>query len=241
MSSERDDDAGGDTMPGDGTTPAADGVGAEGAPVSAPPGGLEERLATLEAEKKDLRERMLRIAAEFENWKKRSRKEQSDAEAKAREGVLREILEVVDNLERATLAGAMTSDPKAIQEGIVLVLRLFLSKLERWDVRALDAKGKPFDPRLHDAVSQAPSAHVPPGTVISEVVKGYHMGDRLLRPASVIVSAAPAAAGGGASNGSGSAAGGDGGDAAEAAGAGRVAGGGEGGGGGTTGPSGGDA
>jgi molecular chaperone GrpE len=172
---------------------ASNGNGTNGderpAAPSAPAGSPEERIAALEAEKGELRDRMLRIAAEFENWKKRARKEQSDADSKGREAVLKDVLEVMDNLERAVAAG--TTDVQAIIQGVNLVLRLFYSKLERHDVKAVEAKGKPFDPRLHDAISQVPSAEVAPGTVISELQKGYRIGERLLRPASVVVAVAP--------------------------------------------------
>jgi molecular chaperone GrpE len=164
-----------------------------GYPPGAPPAPTtpEQRIAALEAEKGDLRDRMLRIAAEFENWKKRSRKEQSDAESKGREAVLKDVLEVIDNLERAVTAG--TTDVQALVQGVNLVLRLFQSKLERNDVRPVEAQGKPFDPRLHDAISQVPSADVAPGTVIKELQRGYRIGERLLRPASVVVAVAPPA------------------------------------------------
>jgi molecular chaperone GrpE len=164
----------------------------ESEPASAPAAeqSPEERIAALEAEKADLRDRMLRIAAEFENWKKRARKEQSDAESKVRESVLRDMLEVIDNLERATAATGGATDLQSVQQGIALVLRLFGSKLERYEVKPVEAKGKPFDPRLHEAISQAPSADVPPGTVLNELQKGYKLGDRLLRPAAVVVAIA---------------------------------------------------
>jgi molecular chaperone GrpE len=161
------------------------------APEQPAPSSPEERIAALEAEKADLRDRMLRIAAEFENWKKRARKEQTDGEAKVRESVLRDILEVMDNLERATAVTGGSTDLQSVQQGIGLVLRQFASKLERYDVKPLEAKGKPFDPRLHEAISQAPSADVAPGTVLNELQKGYKVGDRLLRPASVVVAIAP--------------------------------------------------
>jgi len=162
-------------------------------PAAAPPPGPEERIAALEAEKAEIKDRMLRIAAEFENWKKRSRKEQTDIEAKVREAVLRDMLEVIDNLDRATAATGGATDLQSVQQGIALVLRLFAQKLERYDVKPLDAKGQPFDPRLHEAISQAPSAEVAPGTVLSELQKGYKIGERLLRPAAVVVAVAPPA------------------------------------------------
>jgi molecular chaperone GrpE len=164
--------------------------------------GPEARITALENERNETRDRMLRIAAEFDNYKKRIRREQSDNENKARESVLKDMLEVADNLERASAAVEGAPDIKALQQGVALVLRLFQSKLERYDVKPLDAKGQPFDPRLHDAISQVPTADAPPGSVLSEVQKGYKIGDRLLRPAMVVVAVAPSPAAP-AANGSG--------------------------------------
>jgi molecular chaperone GrpE len=176
-----------DTLPSDLPTPAEETAPAEPSP--------EQRLAALEAEKAELKDRMLRIAAEFENYKKRTRKEMSEHEVKAREAVLREFLEISDNLERAVASWkeGEKKDVKSVQDGVDLVLRLFKSKLERHSVTAIEAKGQPFDPRIHDAISQAPSAEVPPGTVLHELQKGYRVGDRLLRPAMVVVAKAPPA------------------------------------------------
>lgn len=155
------------------------------------PGTPEERIAALENEKNELRDRMLRVAAEFENYKKRARREIADAEIKGKEAILKDMLEVIDNLERATAAFSENADPKAVQQGVQLVLRIFQSKLERNDVRPLEAKGQPFDPRLHDAISQVPSADAAPGTVLTELQRGYRLGDRLIRPATVVVAVAP--------------------------------------------------
>jgi molecular chaperone GrpE len=137
---------------------------------------------------------MLRIAADFENSKKRSRKEQTDAEARVREQVLKDMLEVVDNLERATSAYVENGsvDGAAVLKGVNLVLRLFQSKLERYNVKPFEAKGQPFDPRVHEAISQLPTDEVPPGSVAAEFQKGYRIGDKLLRPAIVAVATAPA-------------------------------------------------
>jgi molecular chaperone GrpE len=181
------------------STPAPDGLASD-LPTPAPASKLAEptpaeRLAALEAEKAEIKDRMLRIAAEFDNYKKRTRKEMSEHEAKARESVLREFLEIADNLERAVASWkeGEQKDAKSIQDGVDLVLRLFKSKLERHSVTAIEAKGQPFDPRVHDAISQAPSADVPPGTVLHELQKGYRVGERLLRPAMVVVAKAPPA------------------------------------------------
>lgn len=154
----------------------------------------EQRVVQLEQEKSDLRERMLRVAAEFENWKKRSRKEQEDVQFRAKEQILRDVIEVVDNLERAISSMTDSTDSKAVKDGVNLVLRLFYQKLDRHDVKAFESKGKPFDPRLHEAVARVPSVDVPAGGIVDELVKGYNLGERLLRPASVVVAAAPPAA-----------------------------------------------
>src|ERR1700690_439942 len=178
----------------DATPPAADGPAAVATPAPAEP-TPEQRVATLEAEKAEFKDRMLRIAAEFDNYKKRVRKDMAEHDAKARETVRREFLEIGGNLERAIASwkeGGET-DVKSVQDGVELVLRLFKSKLERYSVTAIEAKGQPFDPRVHDAISQAPSSEAMPGTVLHELQKGYRVGERLLRPAIVVVAAAPPA------------------------------------------------
>ena len=173
--------------------PTGDGAGP---PVPSSP---EERIATLQAERDEMKDRMLRIAAEFENWKKRARKEQTDAVAQARESVLKDVLEVADNLERATGAQAQAGgngvvDGAALVKGVNLVLRLFQQKLERYEVRPFQVAGQPFDPHVHEAVSRVESADVPAGSVATELQKGYRVGERLLRPALVSVSTGPGSA-----------------------------------------------
>ena len=152
-----------------------------------------ERIASLEAEKAEMRDRMLRIAADFDNWKKRSRKDLADSELRAKESVLRDFLEIADNLDRATthLGEGKEGDAKSIRDGVDLVLRQFRSKLERYQVKIIEAVGQPFDPRFHEAISQMPSADTTPGSVLQELQKGYTIGDKLLRPAMVVVAAAP--------------------------------------------------
>ena len=151
----------------------------------------EERLAALGAERDELKDRMLRIAAEFENWKKRARKEQTDAVSEARERVLKDMLEVVDYLERAVgmqATGNGAVDGAAVLKGVDLVLRLLKQKLERYEVRPFDAAGQPFDPRVHEAISRVEHPEIPAGSVAAELQKGYRVGERLLRPAMVSVS-----------------------------------------------------
>ena len=152
-----------------------------------------ERIASLESEKAEMRDRMLRIAADFDNWKKRARKDQTDGEMRAKEAVLRDFLEIADNLERATASWGegKDGDAKSIRDGVELVLRQFRTKLERYQVRSVDSVGLPFDPRFHEAISQVPSADAKPGSVLTELQKGYLIGEKLLRPALVVVAAAP--------------------------------------------------
>ena len=170
----------------DGTPPAP--IGEPHAPPSD-----AERIASLEAEKAEMRDRMLRIAADFDNWKKRARKDQTDGEMRAKEAVLRDFLEISDNLERATASWVegKDSDAKSVQDGVELVLRQFRTKLERYQVRSVESVGLPFDPRFHEAISQVPSADAKPGSVLTELQKGYLIGEKLLRPALVVVAAAP--------------------------------------------------
>jgi molecular chaperone GrpE len=175
-------------------------AGAGEAPA-APPAELEaatpdERIATLEGERNELKDRWLRTAAEFENWKKRARVTQTEAEAAARERVLKDVLEIADNLERAAgHAGDGAVDGPSILKGVQLVLRLLQQKLERHEVRPFEAKGQTFDPRVHEAISRIESADVPAGAVAVELQKGYRIGEKLLRPAMVSVSTGPAKAG----------------------------------------------
>jgi molecular chaperone GrpE len=133
-------------------------------------------------------------AAEFDKYRKRVRKEMEGHELRAREAILSDFLEVADNLERAIASWKEgdKKDAKSVRDGVDLVLRLLRSKLERYSVTAIETKGKPFDPRVHHAVSQAPSTDATPGTVLHEVQKGYWMGERLLRPAVVVVASTPA-------------------------------------------------
>jgi molecular chaperone GrpE len=179
---------------GNGAGNGADGQGLD-PERELPPATPEDRIAALTAERDEMKDRMLRVAAEFENWKKRARKERDDAVAAARESVLRDMLEVADNLERAASAQAKggdgAGDAAAVLKGVGLVLRLFQQKLERYEVKPFDVAGQPFDPRVHEAVSRVESAEVPSGSVVTELQKGYKVGERLLRPAMVSVSTGP--------------------------------------------------
>jgi len=170
---------------------------AEAAPPPDPKAELEAKIATLEKEKKDNWDRYLRAAADLENMRKRTKRELEDARFDTKNKVLKEMLPVVDNLERAiehASAGAGEGEPatKAIVEGVQLVLRQFQSAFERLDIKPIEALGQPFDPNLHEAISQQESDETP-GTIVQVLQRGYRAGERLLRPTLVVVAKAKAA------------------------------------------------
>jgi molecular chaperone GrpE len=169
---------------------------------------LEGQVQKLEAEKRDLQDRLLRTAADFDNWRKRAKKEQDEAAAKGREALLKDMLPVIDNLERALKHAG--DDPLA--QGVRMVEKQLLSTLEKFGVTRFSAVGQPFDPALHDAIQQVETTEHAPNTVAQEFASGYLVSGRLLRAAMVAVAKPPAgAAGDGSESGGG---GGDGGGGA---------------------------
>jgi molecular chaperone GrpE len=155
----------------------------------APADAVEARIAALEKDKKDNWDRYLRAAADLENLRKRQKREVDDARLESKGRVLKEMLPVVDNLERAIEHATSQAGSNPIVEGVQLVLRQFLTAFERLDVTPIEAGGQPFDPNLHEAISQAESDS-PPGTVVQVLQRGYKSGERLLRPALVVVAKA---------------------------------------------------
>jgi molecular chaperone GrpE len=150
---------------------------------------LEAKIAALEKDKKDNWDRYLRTAADLENLRKRQRREVDDAKLESKGRVLKEMLPVVDNLERAIEHATVQAGTNPIVEGVQLVLRQFLTAFERLEVTPVEAAGQPFDPNLHEAISQQES-DAAPGTVVQVLQRGYKSGDRLLRPALVVVAKA---------------------------------------------------
>jgi molecular chaperone GrpE len=143
-----------------------------------------------------LQDRLLRLQAEFENYKKRMAREKADYLKFATESLLVELLPVLDNLERAIAsARAETANREAVVDGIEMIARLFRSTLEKAGVKPMDAVGQPFDPALHQAVAQVECADERDNVVLEEIQKGYLLEGRVLRAAMVKVSraAAPAA------------------------------------------------
>ena len=151
----------------------------------------DEALAAKAQEVERLQDRLVRLQAEFENYKKRMAREKAEFLKFATEGLLLELLPVLDNLERAIVsARAETSGREAVVEGIDMVARLFRATLEKAGVKPMDAVGKPFDPGLHHAVAQVETPGGPDNVVVEEIQKGYLLEGRVLRAAMVKVSRA---------------------------------------------------
>jgi molecular chaperone GrpE len=143
-----------------------------------------------------LYQKYIRLAADFENYKKRLAKEKADVVAYGNEELIKALLNVIDNLERALDHADSDEDPKPLIEGVKLVHKQFLSCLEKFGVQFVDASpGEEFDPRLHQAIERVESPDFTPGLIISEMLRGYTLKDRLLRPALVVVSKGPSGAG----------------------------------------------
>lgn len=139
---------------------------------------------------KDEHDRLLRAAADLENGRKRAAREREDVQRFGLERIVKDLIPVVDDLDRA-LAAAGTDDP--LVEGVRLVRAAFERALAKHGVTGFSALGQPFDPALHEALMQVPSADQPPGTVVVEHARGFKLNDRLVRPAMVGVAVAPPA------------------------------------------------
>ncbi len=137
----------------------------------------------------DLNERYVRLAADFENYKKRLAKEKADIIAYGNEELIKVLLNVLDNLERALEHTDEEIEKNPLVEGMKLVHKQFISCLEKFGVYAIDAnKGTEFDPRLHQAIERVESPEISHGLILSEMLRGFTLKDRLLRPSLVVVS-----------------------------------------------------
>ena len=170
----------------------------EGVPTASSPDPgaqtADQAVADAHAEVARIRDQLLRTAADFENFRKRSRREQEDAERRGREGMIRDLLPVFDNLERAIQHTDAAPDVKSVADGLRMVAKQFVDTLERIGVTRISSLGQPFDPANHEAVQNLPSAEAPAGVIIAELQSGYRMGNRLIRASSVVVSKGPAEA-----------------------------------------------
>jgi molecular chaperone GrpE len=148
----------------------------------------QDALTAKVEECKNLNDRYVRLAAEFENYKRLSQRDQRDQVRYGNEQILKELLPVVDNMERAIKAATDGGGGGALIQGVDLTLKQLAGVLGKFGVQPIDSVGQPFDPTVHQAVSQIPSETVPEQHVAEEYQKGYRLHDRILRAAMVGVS-----------------------------------------------------
>ncbi len=168
----------------EGLEASAEPVKAEVTPAEPP---KPDPLAEAKADTAKMKDQLLRTLADFDNYRKRSRREAEDAHKKGTEELLKALLPVFDNLERAVAHAEQTSDAKAIADGVRLVLKQFVDTLERAGIQRVGGVGKAFDPLVHEAIQQVETDEHPAGTVVAEVQAGYSFHDRLIRAAMVVV------------------------------------------------------
>lgn len=171
----------------DAPTPAAASPIRARAPKTAAEEGSE--LEVLRVENEQLREALSRLQADLEALRRRAQRDKEEAERYGIEKLLYELIPVLDNLERAQFHAAQGEE--GLLEGVQMTHRMFQDALARFGVESFSAVGKPFDPALHEAVELRPTAEHPPNVVVEEMVRGYRLHDRLIRPAMVCVAAPP--------------------------------------------------
>jgi len=145
------------------------------------------------AKAKEHWEQLVRTTADFENFKKRAARERQEAGRYANESLLQKLVPVLDNFEMALLAanGPQPSSAQSIQTGIQMIAQQLRQALMDAGLEEIDATNKPFDPNIHEAVSQKETADAPDGQVVQQLRKGYKLRDRLIRPATVVVAKNP--------------------------------------------------
>ncbi len=149
---------------------------------------LEEKLEQKEKELAECKDKMLRLAAELENFKKRVEREKLEHMKFALEEFAKELLPFLDNLERAIALAKDTKDMEKMIEGIELTLSGYFKTLERFGLKTFAAEGQRFDPNYHEALSVEENSDVEDNTVLKELLRGYTLHDRVIRPALVVVS-----------------------------------------------------
>ncbi|MGE0529610.1 MAG: nucleotide exchange factor GrpE [Bdellovibrionales bacterium] len=167
-------------------------AGKEGAAKIVPISSVElEALKKQAGEREEYLDLARRTQAEFQNYQKRNQREREQERQFLAGSLMRDLLPVLDNLERALNAAQKEGEQSPLVQGVGMVQTQFLDLLKRNGVSPIEAVGQPFDPKLHEALVQQPSPDHPPNTVIQVVENGYQIFDRVLRPAKVIVSSGP--------------------------------------------------
>lgn len=138
-------------------------------------------------------EKWLRAVADLDNFKKRAAKEKEEVQRYGVERLLKDFLPVADNLDRAVEHATTATETGGLLEGVRMVRKLLEDTLAKHGVKGFSATGQPFDPRLHEAIQQKETAEVPENTVVAELVRGYTLNERLVRPALVVVAKPPSA------------------------------------------------
>jgi len=149
---------------------------------------LKERLAKSEEQVKELEDRLLRLAAEYDNYRKRTAREFECLCQNANENLILKLLDTLDNFERALDSAKSSSDYQSSREGVELVYTHMKDILTKEGLKEIEAIGKPFDPNFHEAVTQAASEEYEEGIVMDQISKGYMLNNRLLRASKVVVS-----------------------------------------------------
>jgi molecular chaperone GrpE len=152
---------------------------------------LSEALEAKTREAEEHRDRYLRAAAEFDNARKRSAREREEYTRYANESLLRELLPVLDNFERALQSARSEPNAAAVTAGVELIQRELLRVLEKFGVTSFTSVGQPFDPEKHEAIARVPARGHDEGTVVNETARGYLLNGRVLRPAMVTVASSP--------------------------------------------------
>ena len=152
---------------------------------------LQDEIDKARGEAKAHQEQYLRTLADMENLRKRTQREKEELAKFANENILREILPVIDNLERAVEHAEQAESSDGLLEGVQMTLIQFSQVLDRFGVKPVEALGQPFDPNLHQAMGQMETAEYPANSVAQQMQKGYQLNERLLRPSLVIVAKAP--------------------------------------------------
>jgi molecular chaperone GrpE len=163
-------------------TPGGDGPG-----LSA----LQDQLAAAIADRDANYEKLLRTAAEFENYRRRVNKERDEDRKFAPYSLIRDILPSLDNLRRAVEAAKTAGGTESVVQGVTMVLKQIDEVFERNGAKPIVSVGQPFDPNLHEAIAQIPSPDHPSMTVLQEAERGYTLHDRVIRPSKVLVSTNP--------------------------------------------------